>query len=77
MSVPFATRATVLALALTVAGVPIARRLCGLTCDATPSPAAARRTAATARPIPLGPARRRPNPTRTRAGTLTAETGHY
>lgn len=39
MSVRGVTRATVVALALTVAGVPVARRLCGLTCEAIPAPA--------------------------------------
>ena len=66
MSVSLVTRATVVALALTVAGVPIARRLCGLTCDAAPSPASA---SAHGRHCPAHPAppggdapKTRPNP---------------
>jgi len=41
MSVPGITRATVVMLVLAVAGVPVARRLCGLTCDAIPDRAQA------------------------------------
>lgn len=41
MNVSVFTRATVIALALTVTGVPVARRLCGLTCEAVSDPAQA------------------------------------
>lgn len=65
MSVSRITRVTVVALALTVAGVPVARRLCGLSCDATMSPSeekAARHCPAhPAPPEPAAP-ESRPNP---------------
>jgi hypothetical protein len=44
MSASGVTRVTVVALALTVVGVPVARRLCGLSCEAAASPSEAART---------------------------------
>lgn len=41
MRVPGITRATVAVLALAIAGAPVARRLCGLACEAAPALAGA------------------------------------
>jgi hypothetical protein len=66
MSVPGITRATVVVLALTVAGVPVARRLCGLTCEAIPdrpqTADAARAPHCAAHPPPSGPSTPEPGP---------------
>ena len=62
MSAPALTRVIVAALALMVAGVPVARRLCGLHCDALPASADARTPPARhcpahpAPPLPTKPA---------------------
>lgn len=53
MSVPAITRVTVVALTLAVAGVPVARRLCGLSCE---SVAASSESAPAPRHCPAHPA---------------------
>lgn len=63
MNVPGIARATVVVIALAVAGVPVARRLCGLACDAVPAPteAASGTTAPHCPAHPLPPEPRTPD----------------
>ena len=66
MSVSGITRVTVVALALIVAAVPVARQLCGLSCEAAapPSEVAKAPRHCPAHPAPAGPTapESRPNP---------------
>jgi hypothetical protein len=66
MSAPALTRVTIVALALTVAGVPVARRLCGLSCEAAASPTEVAKAPrhCPAHPAPAAPTvpESRPNP---------------
>jgi len=69
MSISRLTRATIVVLAMAVAGVPVARKLCGLVCEAAPAladngsaahaPHCAAHPAVPSEPEPPGP---RPNP---------------